>query len=183
MNKNVHNRTFVISDTHFSHQNILSFTDGKKPLRPFDTMEEMNEFMIEKWNSVVTENDTVIHLGDIVFAQTGFECLGKLNGKKIALMGNHERHKLSKYLEYFSDIRAYKEYNDMILCHIPVHESQLIRYTSCVHGHLHTKKVMLPYPDHEIIDPRYFCVSVEQINYTPILLDEVRETFKKRGVL
>lgn len=174
-------KVFVISDSHFSHKNILSFKDGVKPLRPFGTMEEMDEHMVKKWNSVVETEDTVYHLGDVVFAQTGFNYLRRLNGKKILLMGNHERHKLSKYLEHFEDIRAYKEFNDMILCHIPVHPSQMERYTACVHGHLHSDSVKIQ--KHDIIDPRYFCVSVEQINYTPILLSEVREILKNRGVI
>ena len=176
-------KTFVISDTHFSHKNILTFTNGEKPLRPFSSMEEMDEYMISKWNSVVSPEDHVIHLGDVVFAQTGFECLGKLNGKKTLLMGNHERHKLSKYLEYFDDIRAYKEYNDCILSHIPVHESQFERWKANIHGHTHSISVKKNYALFgEVDDPRYFCVSVEQINYTPILITDVLNKLRERGI-
>lgn len=176
-------KTFVISDTHFSHANILKFTDGKKPLRPFNSMEEMNEYMISKWNEVVGENDVVFHIGDVVFAQTGFECLGRLNGDKRLIMGNHERHKMEKYQEYFTDIRAYAEKNDFLLSHIPVHPSQMGRWKGNIHGHLHSGYVtMIDRNGDGIADPRYFCVSVERINYTPILLDEIFTIFKEMGI-
>jgi calcineurin-like phosphoesterase family protein len=174
-------RTFLISDTHFSHKNIITFKDGLKPLRPFDTMEEMNEHMIECWNNVVTDEDTVINLGDVVFAQSGFECLGRLRGQKRLLFGNHERHKLEKYLDHFISVHAYMEIGDIILSHIPVHDSQMDRWKACIHGHLHSKNVMLG--DGNTTDDRYFCVSVEQINYTPILLSDVIDIFRNRGVL
>lgn len=179
------NKVFVISDQHFGHKNILSFSDSiGKPIRQFSSVEEMNEHMVNCWNSVVTDTDIVYNLGDVVFAQSGFEYLKQLKGRKILLCGNHERHKIGKYLEVFEDVKAYKEYDDMILCHIPIHTSQLERYTACVHGHLHTKRVMNNIGQvYSIEDPRYFCVSVEQINYTPILLEEVRKIFKQRGVI
>lgn len=187
MGKTTSSRIFVISDSHFSHKNILDFKDGEKPVRPFSSVEEMNEAMIENWNNAVTDNDIVFHIGDVVFAQTGFECLGRLKGKKTLIMGNHERHKLSKYLEYFEDVRAYKEYGDMIMSHIPLHTRELGRWKANIHGHLHTKNVMIEVSDmgsHRLEeDRRYFCVSVEQINYTPMLLKDIVEVFKCRGVL
>lgn len=177
-------KTFVISDSHFFHKNIISFTNGDKPLRPFDTVEEMNEYMIEAWNSVVGPDDKVIHLGDVVFAQQGFECLRRLNGKKTLLLGNHERHKLSQYQEHFVDIRAYAEIKGFILSHIPVHTSQLTRWKGNIHGHLHSERVMMTnFYGAQVEDPRYFCASVEQIDYKPILLGEVFQEFQKRGVL
>ena len=57
--------TFVISDTHFNHELILTFKDYVgKPVRHFDSVAQMNECMFDNWNSVVTPADTVYHLGD-----------------------------------------------------------------------------------------------------------------------
>ena len=53
---------YVISDTHFSHNNIIEYCD-----RPYKNTLEMNQDIIKKWNSVVTENDIVFHLGDVGF--------------------------------------------------------------------------------------------------------------------
>lgn len=60
---------WLISDTHFNHANILKFTDSRTglPVRPgFESVDHMNEHMIERWNSVVKPGDIVYHLGDVV---------------------------------------------------------------------------------------------------------------------
>ena len=54
-------KVFLISDTHFSHSNVIRYEN-----RPFRDADEMDKHMIEKWNEVVSENDLVFHLGDVV---------------------------------------------------------------------------------------------------------------------
>ena len=80
---------FVVSDTHFQHQNIIRFCDWS---RPFDTVEEMNEAIVKNWNSVVSPDDTVYHLGDCFMGQ--LETVAKygfrLNGKIHVIPGNHD---------------------------------------------------------------------------------------------
>lgn len=56
-------KVFVISDMHFGHANIIPFCNR----RPFGSVEDMDETMIANWNSVVSENDIVINLGDYVW--------------------------------------------------------------------------------------------------------------------
>src|SRR6056300_578004 len=98
---------FFISDTHFDHANILTFTDyAGKPVREFDSVEAMNEAMIERWNAVVKPGDTVYHLGDVAIAKRGLTHLARLNGRKILVKGNHDIFKLKDYVEHFKDIRA-----------------------------------------------------------------------------
>lgn len=173
-------RLFLTSDSHFSHKNSLSFTkENGDPLRSFSSMDEMNQVMIERWNNVVNDDDIVLHLGDVVFAQSGFECLPHLKGRKQLLMGNHERHGIKRYLDHFEWIHAYAEKGGFILSHIPVHPSQIGRWIGNIHGHTHSSSVIL---DNGQIDVRYFCVSVEQTNFTPILFDDVVNEFKKRGI-
>lgn len=52
-------RVFFTSDTHFNHTNIIRFCE-----RPFERVDEMNEKLIDNWNSVVSPEDFVFHLGD-----------------------------------------------------------------------------------------------------------------------
>jgi len=171
---------FLISDTHFSHKNICSFTknDGSK-LRPFDNVEEMDELMIENWNKTVRPIDKVYHLGDVAINRNGLKVLKRLNGKKVLIKGNHDIFPLKDYLPHFYDIRAYHILDKMILSHIPVHSISRGRFKANIHGHTHSNKVMRElfgpsYGPFEEIDPFYFCVCVEQINYTPISLEEVK---------
>jgi len=81
---NTQHDSWVISDTHFSHAKVIIYDD-----RPFKTAKEMDEKMIENWNSVVKPNDTIYHLGDFAFFSENMVCkiLDRLNGK-IHLTGN-----------------------------------------------------------------------------------------------
>lgn len=76
-----------ISDTHFSHKKIIEYC-----ARPFSSVEEMNEKLIENYNQFVGEKDVVLWLGDCFFcSQTrAKEILSRLNGKKHLIVGNHD---------------------------------------------------------------------------------------------
>jgi len=181
---------YLYADPHFSHIGVTRFTraDGS-PLRPWDDVEEMNEALVEKYNAVVKPNDKVYFMGDCTMNKNKIHILSRLNGDKILIKGNHDNATLDSYREYFRDIRACHEMNAGLLTHIPVHDSQLERYAFNIHGHLHANQVMLPksidksgnivYSDE--IDPRYLCVSVEQIDYTPILLEEAFARIEAQG--
>ena len=76
------------ADTHFYHANIIKYCK-----RPYDTVDEMNEALIDNWNSVVGVKDTVYHLGDFSWgnAEVIKTILDKLNGKrKYFIPGNHD---------------------------------------------------------------------------------------------
>jgi calcineurin-like phosphoesterase family protein len=78
---------FFTSDTHFGHQNILKYC-----LRPYSSIEEMQEALITNWNSRVSNDDTVYHLGDFSFHERYVESIvPRLNGTKILLLGNHDK--------------------------------------------------------------------------------------------
>jgi calcineurin-like phosphoesterase family protein len=155
--------TFFIGDTHFSHKGIIQF-DETKPFRQFDSIEEHDEELIRRWNSVVTRKDNIWHLGDFCFGAKNIAIAGRLNGYKRLVMGNHDVYDINEYLKYFSKVFGAAQYKEMILTHIPVHEGQFGRYKFNVHGHLHTKV---------LDDPRYVNVSCERINLTPISFDEI----------
>lgn len=83
--------TWFTSDTHFSHQNIIRFCpDSRGKFRDTD---EMDEAIINNWNSRVHPEDTVYHLGDIALGPIAKSLpkVARLNGYKIAVLGNHDR--------------------------------------------------------------------------------------------
>lgn len=184
--------TFLVSDTHFGHEKTCTMfkrADGT-PLRPFKTVEEMDEEMVRRWNERVGKKDKVYHLGDVVINRKYLEILGRLNGDKVLIRGNHDIFKLEDYTKYFRDVRGYHVMNGMIFSHVPVHPESLGRFGVNVHGHLHyqrVKKVKGFNPDtgeftySDEIDPRYHCVCVEQTDYTPITLEEVSKRVVAEG--
>ena len=77
---------FFTSDNHFGHQNIIRFCD-----RPYATVDEMNERMVELWNDTVKPGDEVWHLGDFALKwQFVEEFIPRLNGRIISVPGNHD---------------------------------------------------------------------------------------------
>lgn len=182
---------FYISDLHYDHTNILTFknTDGT-PIRNFKNLEEMQATITHRWNNVVTNNDTVYVLGDITLGQST-KCLSfleMLRGTKVLIRGNHDGAKATQYLKYFKDIRAYDVKPGIICSHIPIHPGSLARFGTNVHGHLHSNIVTREAPKQigeqfikvQVPDNRYFNVSCEQINYTPISYEELLLKIKER---
>lgn len=171
---------WFISDTHFGHKNIINFVDGNyQRTRPFSSTEEMDELMVENWNSLVKDGDRVYHLGDVCMSNKNLPILKRLKGRKCLIKGNHDIFKLKEYLPYFDDIRAYRIYSEhgIICSHIPVHTQQLNnRFRVNVHGHLHTNTV---YNLSGYRDPRYINVCVEQTGYFPVNLNTILKEVKR----
>jgi calcineurin-like phosphoesterase family protein len=180
--------SWIVSDQHFSHRNLINFKreDGT-PLRPFLTVEEMDEHQIERHNSVVGKTDRVYFGGDVCFHNRDLDrIMPQLNGRKVLIKGNHDQLKVSQYMKYFDDIRAHDRIDAFILSHIPLHPDCFHGHTKGQwHGHTHYRNVTMPDPkfaDRKIEDPRYFNVSVENINYTPISVDELIQLMRGRGL-
>ena len=177
---------FLVSDTHFGHKGVCHFTlnDGVTKLRPFDTPEEMDEFMVEAWNAKVRPNDKVYHLGDVVMHRRSLSIMDRLNGDKVLIRGNHDIFKDDDYRKYFRELRAYHVMNGMILSHIPIHSDSLGRFGVNIHGHTHANRVMVPLATSGVldkIDVRYHCVCVEQTDFAPILLEDVLDRIRAEG--
>lgn len=175
---------FVTADTHFGHVKSLTFIkpDGKN-LRPFDSVEEMDEYMVNNWNRVVHKRDTIYHLGDVVIPRASLSILERLNGRKILIRGNHDHGRLKDFSKYFEDVRgAFFHGGDstmrggLIFTHIPVHPACLSgHYLGNVHGHLHSNFVL---DSNGLPDPKYFNACVEPNNFTPVPFDEIKAYFR-----
>lgn len=163
--------TYLVSDSHFGHANICKFLreDGTK-VRPWDNPDDMDAYMVERWNSVVKPTDVVYHLGDVVINRRCLKTLSQLHGDKRLILGNHDIFDNSDYLVYFKSLHGSHKLDDLLLTHIPVHRESVARWSlGNVHGHIHDKT---------IADPLYYNVSVENIDYTPVPLYLVKERMR-----
>lgn len=165
-------KTWVYSDPHFYHHNIVKFTIGDgEPLRPWDDAVQMTEDLIAWYNELVSDDDRVYILGDVAFtARAMRDSVGRLKGRKVLVKGNHDPDKHREmYNELFDDVRAYVVKKGFIMSHIPIHPGSLSRWELNIHGHLHANEVT----EDGFVDKRYRCVCVEQTNFRPVLLDDI----------
>lgn len=168
-----HDKWFI-SDTHFFHANILKFTDADgKRIRPFDSLEEMHEYMIEKWNGVVKDNDYVYHLGDVTFQYHGAfnNLMHRLKGKKRLIIGNHDKIWNPALINNFEKADLWKGFkeNNFTASHMPLPLKGLRDGAFNVHGHVH---------QNTLSEAGYINVSVEVRNYTPVNIEEIGEEIK-----
>lgn len=134
-------KNFYISDWHYGHNNIIHLDN-----RPYKNVEEMNEALIDNWNSVVTNEDTVYSLGDMFWCDTAeaTEVLKKLNGKKVLVIGNHDRIHDVQFRKQFEKIEHYVEVKDnsrrVLLSHYPMPFYRGDYNPNIIHlyGHIHT---------------------------------------------
>ena len=159
---------WIISDMHFGHKNIITLEQ-----RPFSSVEEMDEVIINNWNSVVKEEETVYVLGDVSFynKEKTKEIINNLKGYKILIMGNHDTPKTRNWwLDVgFDEVIEYPIILDNF--YILSHDIQYLPEESVyvnIHGHTHSKSIN-----------KYFYVNVcvENIDYRPISFDKIKERF------
>jgi calcineurin-like phosphoesterase family protein len=161
---------FCIGDTHFGHSNILEYDN---PLG-FTSIEERDEEIIKRWNSVVGKGDRVYHLGDVFCGASshGYKhyIMVRLNGSKRLIVGNHDNIKYLATGGWFADVYETRKKDGIIFSHRPVHLSAFeeVREGQLhlnVHGHTHSKGSP---------EGPYRSVCVEIINYTPIAIEELK---------
>lgn len=156
---------FFIGDTHFGHALMLQAYPG---IRPGANVHEHDEALIERWNARVTDADIIWHLGDFALkVQESYiaSVARRLKGDKRLVLGNHDNWSKCDYSRFFKCFGAVKFQREYILTHIPVAAEQFNRFAANIHGHTHAAN---------LADPRYWNVSCEQINCTPISFDELR---------
>ena len=129
---------YYIADTHFGHRNVIKFDS-----RPFGSMDEMEKIIISNWNNVVNDEDVVYVLGDFSWykEEKTLEILDMLNGKKVLIMGNHDRISLDVAKKFSSRV-TYLEINDgenrVVMSHYPMpFWNGQFRNTVHLYGHVH----------------------------------------------
>jgi calcineurin-like phosphoesterase family protein len=163
---------FFISDLHLGHRSILSFR-SEVHKRLFSNENEMNEWIIDNINSVVRPKDILWILGDLWWGSDSSVLYNQINGRKRAILGNHDNGSILEYHRYFDKIYGvWKKYN-FVMSHIPIHpkEMEFRNWGVNVHGHIHHKERDLGFP--------YINVNMDIIGPKPISLDEIREIIKQ----
>lgn len=186
---------YFTSDTHLGHKNVIRFCN-----RPFADVNQMDECLMDNWNSRVGKDDIVYHLGDVSLGRSNTQTktiLARLSGTKILVRGNHDSMLRYNVFEEFDNIQYYIEMSGfldnswwvaahenevatghplpIVLCHYPMLEwNQSHRGSWQLHGHSHGK--LEPNPR------RQYDVGVDSNNYAPVSLDELMVIMRNREV-
>ena len=163
-----------IADLHLGHTNMAK-------MRKLQDEFYHDEYIVDQWNSVVDKRDLTYILGDVTMENSkNYYRLDSLNGRKIVILGNHDRPQdVPELLKYVERVSGMMKYKGVWLTHCPVHESELeYRVNKNIHGHIHEKLVMKDvyewgYKKDPIPDDRYICVSCEHVDYKPKTLEEL----------
>ena len=141
-------KTFITSDLHFGHKNIMKFCPVTRA-RFRDDVSYMNEAMVKEWNDMVAPEDLTYILGDVAFmsGSDAGRIVNRLNGTKILVEGNHDRKTLmdATFRNAFAEVHKYLDINyngtKCVMFHYPIAEwDQMHRGAVHFHGHLHGNK-------------------------------------------
>lgn len=172
------NNVWLTSDQHFGHANIIKYSD-----RPFYNVHEMNRTMTERWNEKIAPNDTVIHVGDLIFGKPRDlqKYNSRLNGKKILIRGNHDRGPATfmnaGFLAVHDKLTIDIGGRPVMICHYPFFNDKepKLKFAErrpeyngnwLIHGHVHTAwKIMR--------ERKMINVSVEAWDYYPVSLETI----------
>ena len=169
---------FVTSDSHYGHNREFIWK-----VRGFNSIDEMNEAYVARWNEIVTDEDDVYVCGDLMLGDTSnIEYLKRLNGKIHIVLGNHDtatREKMYRELPNVVEIAEvgirlkYKKHH-FVLTHFPMltgnlEKESLKQMTLNLFGHTHQTSNF--YNDM----PFMYHVGVDSHNGYPVSLDDVIE--------
>lgn len=150
------------SDNHFGHANIIKFCN-----RPFKNAGEMDQVMIDNWNSRVMPDDIIYNLGDFCMGDP-YPYLKRLNGEIRFIKGGHDKH----FRKDYKNVTQIKELetvnlngNIIVLCHYALRVWDRSHFNSWqLHGHSHGR---LP------SQGKQYDVGVDGNEFKPLSLDEI----------
>ncbi len=171
---------YFTSDTHAGDANVIRFAR-----RPFGSVQEMNEALIDNWNNVVGSDDEVYHLGDIALGSKAFitDFVSRLNGTIHLVMGNHDYRNVwnARLQHLFADVTIGSSliwnYHRFYLSHYPyLSWPGRLKIEPQLHGHIHLRPgydgLDLGLMD-EVASPCQYDVGVDLNEYRPVSIEEV----------
>ena len=179
---------YVTSDLHFCHNRPFLYEP-----RGFISIQEMNDAIIRNWNQVVSDDDLVFILGDIMLNDNELGCkfFNQLKGDKVIILGNHDtdnRKELYRHLRGVNGLRSIKyadqiKYNgyNFYLSHYPTLTSRpdikrpLNKILINLCGHIHTKDRFEDWDKGYI----YHC-ELDAHNMYPVLIDNIIKDIEEK---
>jgi calcineurin-like phosphoesterase family protein len=164
----------LISDLHLGHVNIAK-------MRGFEDIDEYNEEIIRRYNSVSGKKTMMIIAGDIAMENSKYyHLLDRMLGRKIVVGGNHDlKQHMVELLKHVEVVVGAYEYRKCIITHVPIHTQEISRFLLNIHGHLHEDIIKRwryqpgGYSATEEIDKRYFNISWDRLEGIPISFTEL----------
>ncbi len=177
--------TFITSDLHLYHHNILKYCN-----RPWDNIDDMNMEIINRYIDTVSHNDNVLILGDITIKRNSSfkpilaRIIKSLPGKKHLVLGNHDYYSKKFYLEEcgFLSVQKRIETNEYIIVHDPNNFSKddLNSKKILLHGHVHSysQPLNIFVSRNNIKTKKIFDVGVDASDFCPVSLKNIRKIIK-----
>ena len=181
---------WVISDTHFGHENIIKYCN-----RPFSNIEEHDDALIRNWNSRVGPDDTVYVIGDFALTppKQVQNYLRRLNGKELHnIKGNHDKCQSGTcvtcggptYGKWMEEPDGFTSIRDVFLLKLGKAASDWIWMSHYAHArwpHAHHGSLHIFGHSHGGFKGlgRSMDVGVDTNNYFPYHIDEVRKKLNK----
>lgn len=143
-----------------------------------------DEYLIEQWNKVVNKKDLTYILGDVTMeTDKHYYKLDRLNGRKVVVLGNHDKYKdIPELLKYVEGVAGMVDYKGCVLTHCPIHPSEISFCRLNIHAHIHNNKLeelecTPKYGDEgenkEKTVYKYRCVDAYLLNFKPRTLEEL----------
>lgn len=143
-----------------------------------------NEKIIDTWNSIVNKKDITYILGDVTMESSQYYYeLDRLKGRKIVVLGNHDRHQdVKELLKYVDSVGGMIDYKGFVLTHCPIHPMEIGSCRGNIHAHIHHENQLkevwankLYHDDETQINTlnKYYNVDAHLINYKPKTLEEL----------
>jgi calcineurin-like phosphoesterase family protein len=163
---------FFTADTHFFHKNIIEYS-----YRPFSSIEEMNETIIQKWNNKVNKDDLVYHLGDFIFGNiTQYRSIRtRLNGKIILIRGDHDKlFDATRFVKHTYNLEANVPLFNFIYDKQPI---TLCHWCMRVWAKSHYNSWHLYAHSHGNLEPigKSHDVGVDNNNFEPLSFEEIKQ--------
>jgi calcineurin-like phosphoesterase family protein len=166
-------KTFFIGDTHFGHNSI-----SKKFRTEFSTDEEHDELIHKNIMKVADKRNHLYLMGDIALKVDEFYRVKSYieNFESVHIvLGNHDHKSFAKFvIEHGGYVHGLIKKWGMWLSHCPINYQERWSTTANVHGHMHDNEIMKEQDGVLIPDPYYINVSCEQINYSPISMEDIK---------